>query len=266
MRVREFGIGHRDLAHQTPQGQPFAGPLHLLQTGLDPLVDQGVDAADEETGDTGHPGDLAASGGQFFQAGHVRVGYLFVVLLREEQGDVDVHAFADQVFDRGNAGRGSRHFDHQIPAADRAGQAPGLLDGAGRVVGQMGRDLQGDKAVPALAFLVDRQQQIRGPLDVLDGDLLEDFPRALARAGKGLERAGVVGRARNGLLENGRIGGQAANPVVLDQALQAPGHDQTALDIVVPHALALRPQVQEGIGHGLTPCGKQKKSSKPVCA
>ena len=56
-----------------------------------------VDAADEEAGYAGHLADVAAAWRILFQAGDVGFGHLLVNLLREQQRDIDVDAFADQL-------------------------------------------------------------------------------------------------------------------------------------------------------------------------
>ena len=122
--IGELGVGDRDLALQ--RGQPLlfgAGRWRLRDLFVELLVDRAVDAADEEAGDAGDMGGIAALGDVFFQAGDIGLGDLDIDLLREQQRDVDADAFADQMLDRGQAFRRRRHLDHQVLAVDLASRA-----------------------------------------------------------------------------------------------------------------------------------------------
>ena len=57
--------------------------------------------------------------GQLFEARDISLGHLFVNFLREQECDVDVDAFADQLLDSRQAFGGARNFDHHVFAADR---------------------------------------------------------------------------------------------------------------------------------------------------
>ena len=60
---------------------------------------------------------------QVFKPGQIGFDDVFIDLLREQQRDVDVDAFADELADGRQAGFGRRHLDHQVVAADRAAKA-----------------------------------------------------------------------------------------------------------------------------------------------
>src|SRR6185295_15694304 len=103
--------------------------LRLVATRGDLLVDQAihkaVDAADEETGYARRSADVALCRFQTFDE---RVRDRFVVLLREQQRDINIDAFADELFDGGDAGRCARNLHHQVgpihglPQAVRSGE------------------------------------------------------------------------------------------------------------------------------------------------
>ena len=249
--VGQLGVGNGHLAQQGAQGHSLAGAAApLLQQGIDPAVDHAVDPADEETGDAGHVPELTAARSQLFETGRVGLGHGHVVLLGEQQGDVDVDALADELFDGGQTRRRARHLDHQVAPTHLAGQAQGFLDRGGRVVGQVRRHLQGYEPVAAVRLLVHGHEDIRRPLYILYGYGLVDLQRSPPGGGQLTQCAGVLGGPGDGLLENGRVRRHAADPVLGDQTLHLAGHDQAAADVVVPHTLAVLLQFDEGVGHG----------------
>ena len=141
---------------------------------VQPLVDGGIDAADEEAGDAADLGDVAACPRQILEPRDICFDYLLVDAHGEEQGDVDVQPATDQLPDRRNAGWGRRHLHHQIGTPDRRPQPQRLGHGGLGIVGQIGRAFQADIAVPALRLLVDRTQQIGGGTDIGDRQMLVD--------------------------------------------------------------------------------------------
>ena len=77
--VGQFGIGNRDCAQQVPQLHLLPGIGRLRELCLDRLVDQGVDAADEERGDRDDLVDRLAdhrAGEQWLPRLRVESGYL----------------------------------------------------------------------------------------------------------------------------------------------------------------------------------------------
>ena len=85
------------------------------------------------------------------------------------------------------------------------------------------RHLQADVAVDVVGAIVDRAQDIRGHLDVPNGELLEDsggVGYALAyQPANGLV---VVATPVDRFLEDGGIGGDADNGVLIDAVAAAP--------------------------------------------
>ena len=102
--IGELGVGDRDLAAQLLQG----GALRRTRGSLDRLVEQlvhrGIDAADEEARDARDAADRLTRRDALFEAGEKGLDHLLVDLLREQQRDVDVDAFGEQLADRRNAG------------------------------------------------------------------------------------------------------------------------------------------------------------------
>ena len=62
-------------------------------------------------------------------------------------------------------------FTNRLGCVMRSCSVAGRVDGAVRVVGQRGGDLEGDKAVLAVARVVERPQKRQRVLDVGDGQL-----------------------------------------------------------------------------------------------
>ena len=169
------------------------------------------------------------------------MGHNLVVGEREHEGNVDVDPFANERLDGGDALRRGGHLDHYIGAGQRLPQASGLRNRAGRVVGQAGRDLQADKPIRTFRFLMHGPQEVSRPLDVLDRQRLEERCGAGVRVLSEPRTQGgvVVGAARDGFFKDGRVAGDAAQPVLLDQALQFAAGEQAAADVVQPNRLSV---------------------------
>ena len=90
-----------------------------------------------------------------------------------------------------------------------------------RLVGihrQIGRDLETDKAVAALRLLVDRIQRVGTLLDIANREILEkcagiEIPGSFRCGNQGV----VVVAVTDCLLEDRRVGGDTAQPVLGDQ-------------------------------------------------
>ena len=93
---------------------------------------------------------IAALRDQMFEPRQIGFDDLLIDLLREQQRDVDVDAFADELADRRQAGLRRRHLDHQVVAADRPPEPPRLGDRRLGVHRQIGRDFEADISVLAL--------------------------------------------------------------------------------------------------------------------
>ena len=70
-----------------------------FQLFIDEAVGQGINAADEETRDAGDVRDVLALGGARFKRRDICLGDLLIRGLREEQRDVDVDAFFEELAD-----------------------------------------------------------------------------------------------------------------------------------------------------------------------
>jgi hypothetical protein len=236
--VGQLGVGDRHPASQRTQQGLFPRPGRLRRQPLgDQGIERGVDAADEEAGHAGHAGRIAAAVDQALQTIDVGLGDLTVDVAVEQQGDIDVDAFADQLLDGRNARRRRRDLDHQVVPADRAPQTAGLGQRAGGVHGQQRRHFQADVPIPPRAVAIHRPQGIGRVPDVPHRQAfvqaLGVHPPRLRRC----EEVAVVRAASDSLLEDRRIGRHPGQSVLLDQAVQLAAGDQTAANVVQPDGL-----------------------------
>src|SRR6202040_4428832 len=131
--VSELGVGDGDGAMETFE-KSFGIADGGLQQGVDLGIDEGVNAADEETGDAGDLVDGLALGGAGFKSGDKGFGNFFVGGLREEQGDVDVQAFFEKLADGGDAFRSGGDFDHDVGGVGGLSEGGGFPHGAPGIV------------------------------------------------------------------------------------------------------------------------------------
>ena len=164
--IRELGV--RDGRH----------PLQVAAAELlEPRVDLGVHARDEEARDGREPVDRLACSDAPLEAVDPGVRDLLVALDREQQRDVDREARRGQLAERIDALRRRRHLDEHVRAVDLVADALGGLDRAGGVARELGRQLERDVAVLAVGVVVARAQQLGAVADVLVGER-KKIPRA----------------------------------------------------------------------------------------
>ena len=252
-RVGDLGVGDR---HGAAQAFQCRTPLFVrlgVARAVESAVDQRIDPTHEEAGDARHPAQVAARPVQRLQPVQIGAGYRLVRRDREQQGHVDVDTLADQRRNRGDAGRRGRHLDHHVGPRHLNEQPARFVERRLRVVRQIRRDLQADVPIDAVRISIDRREHVRGHLNVLHGQAFVDF-QCRRRAGFDQRAQGllVVGAAAQRLLEDSRVGRDAAQPVVLDHRAQITGCDEAAPDVVVPDALAQSPDDKQRILHG--PC------------
>ena len=216
-------------------GEPGAARDVAAAGGLEPLVDLGVDARDEERRDRVAVERLALRVAALHGV-EERLHHALVERDREQQRDVDVEALVERLLDRGDPGVGGRDLDHHVGPVDQAPVLARLLERALGVVGEPRRDLERHVAVLAAGLVVDRAQHVAGELDVLDRHPAVDLARAQALAGERGELLVVVGGAEDRLLEDRRIRGDAAERVLLHHALELAGFDGAPPDLIEPDA------------------------------
>jgi hypothetical protein len=226
-QVGELGVGDGGLALQG-----LAGRAHAFQL----LVDERVHAADEEAGHGGDVPDVVARLHAPLQAAQIGFDDLRVALLREEKRDVDRDAVGGDVLERLDALFGSGDLDHEVVSADERVQARGLRAAGFGVAGHGGRQFEAHVAVGALGVRVNALEQVAGRADVLGGQAPEDISGGFALGGELADGLVVVDRGADRLLEDRRVGGDAGQAVLVDEAFELPRGDQPAADVVVPDA------------------------------
>ena len=175
----------------------------------------------------------------------IGVGHRLIVGDREEQRDVDVEPLPHRLERRGDALGRAGDLDHDVGAVHGGEQALCLGDGRRGVVGKRRRHFDGDEAILAAAAHVDRTEHVAGGAHVVHGEPVQDSGRAEALPGQ-LEDLLVVGLARgNGLLEDGRVSGHAAQRVAVHHPPEAAARHELAVDVVEPGALAEPVQLRQ---------------------
>ena len=95
-----------------------------------------------------HAGGISAVLDESLEASGVGAGHFAVALEGEDQGDVYGLAAGDHLLYSNEPWQGGRYLDEEVGSVDHLVQPGGLLDRGLRVVGYVGLDLQGDKAIP----------------------------------------------------------------------------------------------------------------------
>ena len=215
-------------------------------------VNLGINTRDEERGHRCNVVNWVSRGEPVFEAVEVGHHHVGIAHQRKDEGYVDVDAGRDGAPDRRNTGFCGGNLDHQVWPGDAR---PKLLCLRGRgfgVVGEIRTDFDAHKAVAAIRLLVKRQERVAGILDIFDGKLPEDLLRVPARPGQRHKRGIIIRGLGDGVVENGRVGGDAANVAAFDHGFEfaALRVQQFALDIVVPEGLAEGGEGLDGV-HGL---------------
>ena len=180
---------------------------------------------------------VVAVGGSLSDALDVSVDDLLVALEREDQGDVDGDTLGQGGGDGRQAFEGCRNLDHGVRTVDLLPEFHSLLGGVLGVVGQTRVDLDGDAAVDEVGSLSDLAEDVGGVAHVGGGELADSGLNVnLAEL---LELSVVRADLAQGLLEDGRVGGNADDVLVGDEVLQGAGLDAGAGQVVQPDGNAV---------------------------
>ena len=225
-------VGHLALGHcgLTSQSQGFGSA-----NGLEPAVDLGVGAADEERGHPRHRRQVALAG---LQAAKVGLDDLGVAGQGEQKGHVDTAPFGRHGLDGRQALSSARNLHVQIGAVNALAERPGRGQGALGVAGQLRIDLHRDEAVDAVAGLMNRGQRVEGAADVGEHELPVGIGDAQTVGQQPGELLVILGSRGHGLLEDAGIGGEPPHPA-LNPAGQFPVVDPLPAQIVQPGTLAV---------------------------
>ena len=97
---------------------------------------------------------------------------MLVNFLREQQRDIDVDAFANELLESRNAFSRAGNFDHHVGTVHCFPKAARFFERALRVAGKIGRNLQADITIATAGLVVDRTEQIGSVLDIANCDCL----------------------------------------------------------------------------------------------
>src|SRR5262249_23805483 len=135
----QLGIGNSHLAEELLGSWRAPVPMGKLWTDAMPkeLINEHVNAAQEEASHRCHCVEQLAISEAPFQGAYIGLRYVFIVLQSKEQRDVNGNALVQHVLNGGNACRGARNLDEHVGAVDGLKQPARLLHGAKRIVGQI---------------------------------------------------------------------------------------------------------------------------------
>ena len=246
--ISKFRISDRNFAFQTPQCLQIGGISRFLDFVIDLAINQSIDPADEETRDAGHAAQISAFFGKLFQPCHVRFRDALVHVLREQQGHVNVDAFADQLLESGDALGRAGNLDHCVLAAQGLPQAPRFIQRFFRLVREIWRHFKADVAVTPLRLLVDRSENVGGILDVFRSEKFKNpFCVQVFSRLQFCKCFRIVRASGDSFLENRRIGCHSTQPVFFDQSLEFSRRDQAAANVIKPNRLPEPYQSFQGI-------------------
>src|ERR671914_396459 len=221
-------------ASSAPGSWSAVGPVTSSSSAQAP-VDLGVHTRYEEAGHRVHVHRLARVEAAL-HAPDIGLGHRDVRLDREQQSDVDVDALGDRLLDRRHALLGARDLDHHVGPVDAGPEVARLRERGLRVVRVRRLHFDRHEAVVVLRPVPDGAEHVAGELHVRDGDLLGDRERVEALLGQLGDLLVVVGRAEDRLLEDGRVGGHAAQRALAHEARELAAHYEAAADLVEPNA------------------------------
>jgi hypothetical protein len=141
------------------------------------------------------------------------------------------------LFYRRDAFRRRRDLDHDVGSIQLAPKPPSLVYARLGIMCQIGRDFNAGKPVDALTPIVGSSEYVGGGADVLDRQVLVDPYRRTACSVGGADALVVIMAVDDGLLEDAGIGCYAADTVILDEARERAGADETTTERVEPDTL-----------------------------
>ena len=141
----------------------------------------------------------------------------------------------------GNALRGGGHLYHDVGSVDVGEESTRLVDRALGIVREKGTDLERREAVRSAGRVEHGTEEVGRVADVGDGQRLEDLASGLARLCQAHQLVVVVGRLGDGLVEDGRVRGEARDPCV-DELSEPARLDHGTADVVVPDRLSHVPE------------------------
>ena len=161
-----------------------------------------------------------------------------ILLPREEQRHVYRHAGENGLLNGRDTVLVAGNLDEDVGPARPRVELFRRGDGARRVVGEPGRDLERRPAIDAIGCLMSRTEQVGGRAHVLEREFEEKGLAGLAGCRLLADGSVVIIAVLDGMIEDGRIRGKPSDRELVDVALQAATRDESASDVVEPEALA----------------------------
>ncbi len=137
-------------------------------------IDQGIDAANEETCHAGHATQVAALFGKLFQARDVGFRHALVNILGEQQCDVDIDALADELLESRYAFLCAGDFNHGVRAAHQFPQSPSFIQSFLRFMREIRRYLEAHVTIAAFRLFVNLLKGIGRVLNVFHREDVEN--------------------------------------------------------------------------------------------
>src|SRR5579885_3596567 len=247
--VDQAGIGDTGLALKRFESLLLGGVARCLDALVKQLIDERVDAADEEAGDRGDAADILSLRVAILQRVQIGIGNLAIDLTGEDEGDVDVDAFGEGLAHGGDALWRGWNLNHQIGPVNHLPETAHLLERAFGVVGEVGRNFQADVAIVAARAVIDGTQHIGDGTDIGYHQRLVDLAGAFALTDQLIHLLIVSVSLADGFIENGGVRGDAGDAVLYEQVLKHAILQLRPVDIVIPDALSQGFQFAQRIGH-----------------
>ena len=246
--VGQLAIRDGNLAENALQLAFARRVAFLFDLFVQQRIHERVNAADEETGHTGHLADVSAARRELLDARDIGFRHPLINLLRKKQRDIDIDAFTEQLLNGGNPFRRSRHLDHHVLATDCFPQPQRFIQRALRVVSQIRRHFQAYIPIALLRALVDRPEQVGSVLNVANREqFITRFGVEILAPRQRIQKILVFRAAGDCLFENRGIGSHPPQAVFIDQPLQVSALEQIAPDVIEPDGLPERLQLFQGI-------------------
>src|SRR3989338_1011976 len=156
------------------------------------------------------------------------------MLKRKNQRHVDINTPGQKFFNHRKTLLRCRDFDHEVGTVNGLKKSFPFVNGFARLVGELGVDLKTDITVKSLRLNKNRLKKIRGLLNIEYCQRVVNFERCPALLSELSDFLVIIRALADRLVENGRIGGHAAQTFVDPVFKFAAFHKRTA-DITQPY-------------------------------
>ena len=194
------------------------------------------------------------------QASQVGLHDLAVAVQRKDQGHIDIQAIGNRGLDGRQSLPGGRDLDHHIGSVDGIPQAPRLAKRPFAIVRQFRVHLDRYITIFPVGGFVEPEQDIGRSANIIDHEPIQDALRRPTGLSHHAQISPVGIAARDGLLEDAGIGGDAADDLIGHMLSQCAVFDHVALDVIQPDGLAQGMQFA-GAVHSSAPFAQASSSA-----